>query len=525
MRDLIEEVNLVSTVWSRLADGHFSKEEIEKVMEHVRERLTNLNPVLSLYGAYNAGKSTLLNALIGEEIAPMGDSPETTTINEYKWGEWTIYDTPGIDAPIEHEKMTDDHLRKSECILFVISTDGDLEARLIYERLGELVQRGKPVLLVLNDKIGVLRDANPDDESAIYERIDINLNKIWEENNLAKYSKPKKLIVNAQSALKARLSETAGDPKPVLIEKSYLPILEERLEEFLRKRGANDVVNGLIDYLEPSFSELINVITKKLNNDAMQEVESSKYNIDTEKRKLLFDVEKLIRSELENLCSELRNANSNDSTALKRLVDSYLQGLADAIQQLLEKRLTIVAQQFKNEYIGTILELSSNSVISEVSVTSSDKITEGLSATIREIPKKRFVKAIENTLQKLAKNIGGKVGTTLAKSAGKIAGMAVSGIFAVFEINQAHKAQSEYEQQMRAREEAFENMVVRLRTDIHSNTMRTVREITEDFFSNILNELTKLENSLHLEHSALNDVLKELRLAQSKLCDLRVIYD
>jgi GTPase Era involved in 16S rRNA processing len=42
--------------------------------------------VVAIMGEFNAGKSTFVNALVGEEIAPMGITPTTATINLLKYG-------------------------------------------------------------------------------------------------------------------------------------------------------------------------------------------------------------------------------------------------------------------------------------------------------------------------------------------------------------------------------------------------------------------------------------------------------
>jgi len=67
----------------------------------VRE-LANAQPRIMLYGVYNAGKSTLLNAIIGEPKAKVGDIPTTYETTSFHWRGYELIDTPGIGAPIEH---------------------------------------------------------------------------------------------------------------------------------------------------------------------------------------------------------------------------------------------------------------------------------------------------------------------------------------------------------------------------------------------------------------------------------------
>ncbi len=130
-----------------------------------------------VYGTYNAGKSTLLNALFGQdEMAKTGDAPETFKVTEYKYNGYTLYDTPGINAPIEHELITEEHLKKSELILFVLSNDGSFEERFVYEKIANVVKMGKPILIVVNNKKGTKK--NSKEELEELKKINENLRTI-----------------------------------------------------------------------------------------------------------------------------------------------------------------------------------------------------------------------------------------------------------------------------------------------------------------------------------------------------------
>ena len=68
------------------------KATLETARQHCLERLDTNLPRIMLYGVYNAGKSTLLNALLGREEASVADKPETYKLTAYSWNGYELLD-------------------------------------------------------------------------------------------------------------------------------------------------------------------------------------------------------------------------------------------------------------------------------------------------------------------------------------------------------------------------------------------------------------------------------------------------
>ncbi len=134
--------------------------------------------LLVVVGEFNAGKSALMNALLGEKVLAEGVTPTTSRVTLVKWGEQVgekvvdenfatythpllllrelnIVDTPGTNAVIRyHERLTDEFVPRSDLVLFVTSADRPMteSERQFLERIRAW---GKKVILALN-KIDIL---------------------------------------------------------------------------------------------------------------------------------------------------------------------------------------------------------------------------------------------------------------------------------------------------------------------------------------------------------------------------------
>ena len=114
---------------------------------------------MAVVGRPNAGKSTLVNALVGEKVAIVSDKPQTTRrrilgVARRPGAEIALVDTPGIHKPeyrlnaaMVHDAK--DALGSSDVVVFVVDAAGERGAGETY--IAELVEKsGIPAVLVPN---------------------------------------------------------------------------------------------------------------------------------------------------------------------------------------------------------------------------------------------------------------------------------------------------------------------------------------------------------------------------------------
>ena len=76
---------------------------LEFIKSFVAEKVSQNQPEIMVYGIYNAGKSSIINELIGRDEAEVNDKPTTDRVQYFTFNGYCIADTPGVGAPIEHE--------------------------------------------------------------------------------------------------------------------------------------------------------------------------------------------------------------------------------------------------------------------------------------------------------------------------------------------------------------------------------------------------------------------------------------
>ncbi len=237
------ERRLVLQVRDALTQADGARADLDRLASLVNE-MDELF-LLVVVGEYNSGKSTFINALLGDEVFAMGDLPTTRAISILRYGnagapetiaenvqlyhyplealrDLDIVDTPGTNS-IERmeEAITREFVPRADLLLFVTSLLQPLTASEL-DFLTHIREWGKKVVFVVN---GI--DRRNDDEQLT--RVREYLGR--EVTARLGVTAPTVYMISALQALRAKVGTSATTPDP----KNEYAALEHYVLETLRE--------------------------------------------------------------------------------------------------------------------------------------------------------------------------------------------------------------------------------------------------------------------------------------------------
>lgn len=351
MKTAMNKINSTQLMAAYEAARIFSNEDgdiaerfkpIECVFE---EKKTQPDASIMIYGVYNAGKSTLINVLLGREDAPVDDIPKTDRVTAYNWGLYSILDTPGVDAPIEHENVTKAQMLKADAVIFVVDPVGTAEEAKTLSVLMDLQQEGKQVFLVFNEK----KPISDEDFIRLKDQTRERLQQMAAERRLGIVLKDIPVVrINAKRALQGLLKAQSK-----LVDLSGYPVFEKQLNEFLQGISPDDIYWRLkkqfVDFLEDYVSVLngrsqsgvvknydkllrgISVEKSKLRQSLEHELSRHKNNIYEKSKVFMRSTPESCQSQIEKL---LESSGQNLSASLNDELQVFVIGIQNEIEEL-----------------------------------------------------------------------------------------------------------------------------------------------------------------------------------------------
>lgn len=323
--------------------------DIEKLY---KEKIENTKPQIMFFGLYNAGKSSLLNELLRDDVAKVADVPTTDHVDYYNWRGYTIADTPGVGAPIEHEEVTNEAIRKADVVLFVMTNAGSFEKKENYVRMKDIIDAGKKVIIVINDKSNFLPQERYEEMMQVQQKIYDNMMALDIDNVKERFTI---LFVNAKLAHKGRMAN-----KHLLWEKSQIAELESYILSEMKNSDDFAVIRHAIDEINQDVEAIREQLSQVDTNPeymAIQKVLNGLHNAKIQVRKNMSD---FISSQTNKLGVTLPDAIwavKEDQAKIDQTVQQAQQNLSEKVKAHLEDQLQTVVDDLSMDWTNFVVEM------------------------------------------------------------------------------------------------------------------------------------------------------------------------
>lgn len=327
--------------------------DIEKLY---KEKIENTKPQIMFFGLYNAGKSSLLNELLRDDVAKVADVPTTDHVDYYNWRGYTIADTPGVGVPIEHEEVTNEAIRKADVVLFVMTNAGSFEKKENYVRMKDIIDAGKKIIIVINDKSNFLPQECYEEMMQVQQKIYDNMMTLDIDNVKEGFTI---LFVNAKLAHKGRTAN-----KPLLWEKSQIAELESYIlsemknsDDFAVIRHAIYEINQDVEAIVEAIREQLSQVDTNPEYMAIQKVLNGLHNSKIQVRKNMSD---FISSQTNRLGVTLPDAIwavKEDQAKIDQTVQQAQQNLSEKVKAHLEDQLQTVVDDLSMDWTNFVVEM------------------------------------------------------------------------------------------------------------------------------------------------------------------------
>jgi small GTP-binding protein len=225
LRELVNDARLPDGVRESLTHDYEAVQAMLDKIEHGHLHL-------SVFGRVSTGKSSLLNALIGEErfsVSPVHGETRHSSMQaweEEQAGGVFLIDTPGLDEAggEDREAMAKEVAGRSDLVIFVL--DGDITETEL-EALRAVLSQGRPVIVVLN-------------KADLYTRDERNALLASIRGKTRALLDPEHVIVAAAQPRPQAVAEVDSSGKEVITERPRDPdvsVLKLKLWEILEAEG------------------------------------------------------------------------------------------------------------------------------------------------------------------------------------------------------------------------------------------------------------------------------------------------
>lgn len=313
------------------------QEKITHLKNTLQDKIENFKPKMMVYGVYNSGKSSLINALVGKEVAKTGDAPETKQVQSYKYNDFEIFDTPGVNAPEEDQKIADDYYKQCELILFVMSNE-NVEQTFLYEKIKRIIDDEKSAIIILNKK----QNVSNEDDIKQREQIYLNLEKFGFNKEDAK-EKISVYSVNALSAFKGK-----SENKNLLYENSGFYELENKIKDLFYNSGEKEIIQLCNKNINDFVNDINTIIDKKLDDKSIEIIENFISNTQREKEVVKRELIGIVNEKCSKLENELYDRSENNIALFEDIIKQNIDEIKQELENTTKEKVENLKKNIEN---------------------------------------------------------------------------------------------------------------------------------------------------------------------------------
>ncbi len=498
-------------------------QDFTKIAERFEAKKKDPSVSIIVFGVYNSGKSTLINALLGKEVAATGDKPETKVVSSYRWGDFEVLDTPGLDSARSQDDVVSlDQLDKADIVIFVMNPIGVAEEAKTIEYMFNMLRQKKKVFVVLNPKAAF----TDEDFAMIKDNFKQKLQSMADRYGLKGVLHEFPMIkVNAFSGYRAKI-----EGKKQLLKASNLPVLERQLNDFLQKNKTVD-----FDALALVLNNYLDHVIRRLNALSSDKVLNTYNELKSEildgRERLMRTLDRSVQSKGDEVYTRIKSVllNSRGSSNSDSLVQNCLQRAADDLQSTLReevascnRHLFMVAENYQN-LINSHMDAHSLSLEQQACATSPAPVFEQKplpaitpdTSTHSDILNPQTISLASQVLLSILPKTGG---TILAPVIGSIpvigtAAMVLTAIYSIFggsNNDDELRAQAEEEQRQNERfVSQVEEFALETQSKFIDTYTNTIHEKVRPSFDALIEEVNQAISGLSEKQQTYQSILDQ----------------
>jgi len=493
------------------------------------EKIHDTRPSIIVYGIYNHGKSTLVNALLGEKAAKTANRPTTDTVDQYHWKGYSICDTPGIDAPIEHEAIAEKKLHESEVVLFVLES-GSMEIAKVWDAIASMIRRGQHVCLIVNDRTDCM--SRPQEYTRLKDAYLYHLQEALAQDS-GDISKVEVFFVNAYAAQKAKLEN-----KLRLLDASGLPVLEAHLEKFFAALPVGEFVKTLERNLSDLLTRTRLRIVEQSGDPRLESAEKSFARIEHIEKSLRLDVDAELQRRTRpleaDICNVLRGVQNPDAARnalapmMEKLGADISAFMKDAFQKAALEVEGVCQRHDQNirGYVDVFVDMppeendheGSSLLNLAAKQISWESVLDG--AQFENLVREGVVKVLQwgkNIFPSLFKGMGPKAMATWGARVFAVIGPLITVATAFWELYSSYKQEEKERMAAQRREKMLTDAAKELVEQIRSEFSSQINAVISDIFLPVKRQLAQQLDALRLAARDTARALKAIDMAQEMI--------